>query len=352
MTRRALVVCPGRGSYSRDTLGSLSGRSPAVDVLLDACDAHREAHGRPGVRALDAEATFRTTRHVAGEHASLLTFACTLADAFELDRERYEVVGVTGNSMGWYTALAASGALSLADAVRLVDTMGAYQQGTPIGGQVLLPCSSEVRAGHLENPSKVAAIDAVLAACRDAGHAAEWSIRLGGYAVLGADKAGIRWLLEHLPKETRGSRAFPVQLPMHSAFHTALLRDTSETARNDLADLQYQAPDVPLVDGRGMVFRPFHADPLDLAEYTLGHQVVAPYDFSAAVHTALRHTGADVVVALGPGNSLGGPLARILVAAGWHGVRDSAGLAALQSSDTPALLSFGVPEQRAQLVAG
>ncbi len=351
MTRRALVVCPGRGSYSRETLGSLSERSAAVEGLLDACDAHRAANGRPGVRALDAAASFRTTRHVAGEHASLLTFACTMADAYELDRDRFEVVGVTGNSMGWYTALAASGALSLTDAIRLVDTMGAYQKGTPIGGQILLPCSSDVRAGHLEDPAKVAAIDTALARCRDAGHAADWSIRLGGYAVLGADKAGIRWLLEHLPKEIRGSRTFPVQLAMHSAFHTGLLRDTAETARRDLADLQYQAPDVPLVDGRGKVFRPFHADPRELADYTLDHQVVAPYDFTTAVRTALRHTGADVVVALGPGNGLGGPLARTLVAAGWRGVRDSAGLAALQASDTPALLSFGVPEQRAQLVA-
>jgi hypothetical protein len=131
-----------------------------------------------------------------------------------------------------------------------------------------------------------------------------------------------------------------------------LLEPTSERARQELSDLAYQAPAVPLVDGRGRVFRPFHADPSELADYTLGHQVVAPYDLTAAVTTALRHTGADVVVALGPGNSLGGPLARTLVACGWRGMRTTADLATLQETDTPVLLSFGVPEQRAQLVAG
>ena len=41
--------------------------------------------------------------------------------------------------MGWYTALAASGALPLDHAIRLIDTMGAYQARNVIGGQVLYP---------------------------------------------------------------------------------------------------------------------------------------------------------------------------------------------------------------------
>ena len=64
---------------------------------------------------------------MAGENASLLTFACSLADAAELDRSRYEIVGVVGNSMGFYTALVLSGALSLQDGIELVETMAHYQ---------------------------------------------------------------------------------------------------------------------------------------------------------------------------------------------------------------------------------
>ena len=346
MTRRALVVCPGRGSYDRSSLGGLQALNAAAAQVVDACDAWRERHGRPTVRSLDAADAFRSNLHVAGENASLLTFAASLADLAQLDRSAFEIVGVTGNSMGWYTALAAAGALPIDDAIELVDTMGAYQAGNVIGGQVLWPVCGDVRPGHLEDPARVAVLDAALDACNAAGHAAYWSIRLGGYAVLGADRGGVKWLLENLPKEQRGDRVFPNQLPLHSAFHTPLLDETAARARADLSHLRYRAPDVPLIDGRGYVFRPYHADPRALADYTLGHQVVAPYDLGAAVRTALRHTGADVVVALGPGNGLGGALARILRAERWGGD----GFAERQAGDAPTLLSFGVAEQRSRLV--
>ena len=73
--KRVVVVCPGRGSYSKETLGSLQSRSPAANAWLDACDAWRAANGRSTVRELDAAATYSGKLHVAGENASLLTFA-------------------------------------------------------------------------------------------------------------------------------------------------------------------------------------------------------------------------------------------------------------------------------------
>jgi len=345
--RRALVVCPGRGSYDRSGLGQLQDRPQAVQPILTACDAHRQAHDRPTVSTLDAAESFRAALHVAGENASLLTFACSMADLAELNRERFDVVGVTGNSMGWYTALAASGALPLPDAIRLVDTLGAYQLRNVIGGQVLYPVTN---AEWRHDPALQDAVDAAIDQVRAAGHTAEMSIHLGGYAVIGADPPGVKLLQQLLPAIERGSRNFPVQLPMHSAFHTSLLAPTAARAQADLADLPLTAPDVPLIDGRGAVFRPHWADPARLFDYTLDHQIVRPYDFTTAVRTALRHTGAEVVIALGPGNSLGGPLARILVQEGWRGATDRDAFDALQQSDQPVLLSFGVTLQRKKLL--
>ncbi|MCA9568046.1 MAG: ACP S-malonyltransferase [Myxococcales bacterium] len=340
--KTALIVAPGRGSYDRAALGQLQGRATE---LLDACDAWRTANGRPTVRELDAADAYRSSLHVAGEHASLLTFACSMADLGDLS-DTYDVVGVVGNSMGFYTALAASGALPLEDAIRLVDTMGAYQTRNVIGGQVLYPmCGSDWRT----TPELRAVVEDALAAVAARGHVAEWSIELGGYAVLGADRDGTKALLELLPPVERGSRTFPVQLPLHSAFHTSLMRDTSARAFGELGELGFRAPSVPLIDGRGMVFRPRWADPSALRDYTLGHQVTAPFDFTRAVKTALEHTGADVVVALGPGNGLGGPLARTIVECHWRGIVDRAGFEAAQASTDPVLLAFGIPEQRALL---
>jgi [acyl-carrier-protein] S-malonyltransferase len=344
---RALVVVPGRGSYGRDTLGILANRAPAAEAVIDACEAWRHAHGRPSLRALDAEPAFKASVHLAGEHASLLTFAASLADLAELDRARFEIVGVCGNSMGWYGALAVAGALPLDDAIALVDTMGWYQRGNVIGGQILYPLLDEAGA-----PDAAArrAIEAGFDAATARGGRAYLSIDLGSHAVLGADTAGLAALMEMLPPVERGARTFPARLPMHAAFHTPLLAETAAQAQVDLAGLRFSAPRVPLIDGRGVIHRPRWADPEALRAYTLGDQVVAPYDFALGLRTALQHCGPDVVILLGPGNSLGGAAARILQTEGWRGASDRAAFDAVQASDAPALLSFGVKPQRARLI--
>src|SRR3712207_8209358 len=43
--------------------------------------------------------------------ASPLIFAASYADFLAIDRSRFDVAAVTGNSMGWYTALAVAGAV-------------------------------------------------------------------------------------------------------------------------------------------------------------------------------------------------------------------------------------------------
>lgn len=341
---RALVVCPGRGSYGRDTLGYLAGRAPE---LVELCDRWRADHGRPTLTALDGADAFRGKLHVAGENASLLTFACSLADRRELS-DRYEIVGVMGNSMGWYTALAASGALSVGHAVRLVDTMGAYQERNVRGAQLITPLTGP---DWQADPGRRADIDAALQAVRDEGKGAWWSIDLGSFAVLGASDEGAKALLERLPVEQRGERTFPARLPLHSAFHTPLMEPTSQRAFDELSDLGFLAPHVPLIDGLGRPHRPMTADPGALRGYTLGAQVTDVYDFALSLRTSMSLLGPDVVVLLGPGNALGGPVAATLVQMGWRGMRSRADFEAVQASDSPLLLSFGIPQQRERLTS-
>ena len=155
--------------------------------------------------------------------------------------------------------------------------------------------------------------------------------------------------MKHLKALEVGSRTFPIQLPLHSAFHTPLMKETSEQAIHDLGRLHFSPPNVPLIDGRGHVFRPKWTDTDALKQYTLGTQVTDVYDFRRSLQAALTHCGPDVVIALGPGNALGGPLARTLVQSGWNGLQGSDAFSDTQK-ENPLLLAFGVSKQRAHLI--
>jgi len=329
-----MLLCPGRGSYQRDQLGSL----PSESAVLDQLDAYRASLGRPTLREMDVAERFSGRTHVAGENASILTFGATLAD-LEFLRSG-EIVCVGGNSMGWYTALHAAGALELADAARLVETMGAWQAGNIVGGQVLYPVAGE---DWTLDEGLVAAVETALE------HPdVHLSIRLGGTAVLAGTTEAVRWLLAEMPKVGRGQRSFPLQLPLHSAFHTPLMAETSQKARHELADLPFRAPRITLVDGSGRCHRP-HADPHVIAAWTLGAQVTDTFDLSLCVQAAMGEFAPEAVLLPGPGDTLGAPVGQALIDCGWRGLRDKQDFLEAQGSSSPLVLSMARPDQRARV---
>ncbi len=137
----AVVICPGRGTYGQGELGYLS-RHFGDPALLAEFDAMRHAQGQDPVSALDGAKRYSTTRHTRGDNASALIYAAALGD-FRALRDRVEVVAVTGNSMGWYTALACAGAVSATDGFRIANTMGTLMQEAMIGGQLVYPVVDE-----------------------------------------------------------------------------------------------------------------------------------------------------------------------------------------------------------------
>ena len=46
---------------------------------------------------------------------------------------------------------------------------------------------------------------------------------------------------------------YPLQLPYHAAYHTALLKSVSEKAFSMLPEKMFQKPIIPLIDGRGYI---------------------------------------------------------------------------------------------------
>jgi [acyl-carrier-protein] S-malonyltransferase len=321
----AVLFCPGRGSYTKDELGFLARTiqpGPVADALALA-NQERRQKGRPTLTEIDSAERFRPSLHLDGENAAELIYFGTMAHTEQL-RERYEIVAVAGNSLGWYTALPAAGALDPTSGWRLVATMAALQKKIP-GGQVL---TTTVGEDWRTNMALRVAVAATMQALRDRGDEfyCDFSIRLGGHEVLAGTEAAVTELLTRLPKVAVGEREFPFRLAGHGPFHTALCQPTAQQAARDLADLPIRAPRVHLIDGFGNVHSPWSADPRELLRYTTGAQVVETFDFSACVRTAMREFQPDVLLCAGPGNSLRAPVGHCVLREGWRGLTDKQAL--------------------------
>lgn len=317
----AVLFCPGRGSYTKAELGFVGRKlraGPVADALAASDQARRE-QGRPTLTEVDGAEKFRPSQHLDGENAAELIYFGTMAHLDEL-RERYDILAVAGNSLGWYTALPASGALDPTSGWRLVATMASLQKQVK-GGQVLM---TTVDQDWRTNMTLRVAVDATVQGLRDRGHDffCDYSIHLGGHEVLAGTEAATRELLAKLPKVQVGDREFPFRLAGHGPFHTSLCLETAKQAAQMLADLPISAPSCHLIDGFGNVHTPWSADPRELLRYTVHEQVVETFDFSACVRTAMREFQPDVLLCAGPGSSLRAPVGHCVLQEGWRALTD------------------------------
>ncbi len=329
MTRAALI-CPGRGSYTEACLGSL----PADHEWVRQAEEWRKKLELEPLLELDGAVRFEPQRHLRPANVSVLIYVKSMLDAADAARD-HDVVCVAGNSMGWYTALAVAGALDFEGGFRLVQHMALLQEQGEPGGQVLYPVVDETWNEDRELSSSVqAALDS-------SDGEAYPSIPLGGFRVLAGSPAGVSHLLRALPPYTVGKLTYPLRLAQHGPYHTSLATSVADRAREVLSDLDFHTPSIALVDGRGRRFSPWSTDVDALREYTLGGQVVEPFDFSAAVRVCLREWAPDRLVLPGPGNSLGGVCGQVLVAEGWRGIRTREDFTRVQEGPDPLLVSMG-----------
>jgi [acyl-carrier-protein] S-malonyltransferase len=340
MKQTAVVIAPGRGTYNQTELGYLARHHSEFSTLKD-FDAFREANGQTTVSALDQAERFSAATHTRGDNASPLIFACGLADFGAINRARFDIIGVTGNSMGWYTALACAGALDPMAGFRVANTMGTLMQEHMIGGQLIYPfVDDDWREIPGQRDNLFAKVEDINAR---ADHILDLSIDLGGMLVLAGNEAGLSAFQRNVPPI---QDRFPMRLKNHAGFHTALQTPVSTLGFSALPGSLFQQPKLPLIDGRGAMWFPHETDTAALYDYTLGDQVTKSYDFTAAVRTAARELMPDVFIVLGPGKTLNGATAQALIRCGWRGMQSKADLTEAPA-DQPRILSMGMTDQRA-----
>jgi hypothetical protein len=330
---RAAVAFPGRGAYGPRSLGSL----PAGHAWVRRADELRSEDGLPSLAELDAAQRFDPDVHLRPIHAWPLTFLAGLLDA-ERIADDHEVVVVVASSTGWYTALAASGALGFDDAFRLVQAMAGAADAPLAGGaragELIYPLTDE---SWSPDEARRRSLEAGLS---EANGNAGVALELGAFTVVGGTRAALDRIAERLEPIEVGGRSYPLRVPTGEGWHTPLRREAGAAAAEPLAALTWDRPNVTLVDGRGMRFTPWSTDPADLAAHTLRDQPSTTYDFARGLRVALRDYAPDVVLLPGPGASLGAACAQVIVAEGYRGIRSRDEFETAQSGASPILLSM------------
>ena len=329
----AVVIAPGRGTYNASELGYLQRFHIDKSSFLDAIDAFRRNRKLDSIRTLDGADRYSLARHGRGSNAAGLIYACALGDYQDIGE--FDVVAITGNSMGWYLALAAAGALQVdGTGIELTETMAGLMDAHGEGGQLVYPLVDEY--WHVD-PRHEAAVRQVL----ENVPGLSVSIRLGGSVVLAGSTDAIRAAERSLP---RVDERFPLRLANHAAFHTSLLESVSRMAFDALPPDRFTRPGIPLIDGRGHLWQPW-SDPAALRDYTLGHQVTRTYDFTRAIEVALKEFAPDRLILLGPGTTLGAPVLQTLTNLRWLDIDSKERWLERQAED-PFLLSMGIAAQR------
>lgn len=198
-----------------------------------------------------------------------------------------------GLSLGEYTSLVFSGAMSFEDGLKVVQQRGQAMQdaadATPSGMvSVLL----------LEVPQ----VEQLRDAASDAGIIQLANYLCPGNIVVSGTIAACEKVVELT--EAAGGRAIP--LAVAGAFHTSIMEPADQRLAAALADVVMNSPKIPVVSN---VDAQTHSDPNELKQL-LVRQVVSPVRWEDSIRVMLD-AGIDDFYEIGPGKVLTGLMKRI-----------------------------------------
>jgi [acyl-carrier-protein] S-malonyltransferase len=225
-------VFPGQGAQAIGMGKALANAYPAAKAVFDEVD---EALGE-NLSALIwdgdiAELTLTQNAQPALMAASLAAMHALEAEGVTISAADY----VAGHSLGEYSALAAAGALSIADTARLLRLRGkAMQEAVPVG----VGAMAALLGLDFATAQEVAAEAAQGEVCEAAND------NDPGQVVVSGHKAAIERAVL-IAKEKGATRA--LLLPVSAPFHCSLMAPAAEAMAAALGDVEITAPAVPLV---------------------------------------------------------------------------------------------------------
>jgi [acyl-carrier-protein] S-malonyltransferase len=196
---------------------------------------------------------------------------------------------VAGHSLGEYSALAAAGTFTIADAARLLKIRGrAMQAATPVGTGAM----AALLGLDFATAAAVAAEAAQGEVCQAANDNSD------GQVVVSGSKAAVERACE-IAKGKGAKRA--IILPVSAPFHCTLMQPAAEAMAEALANAKMLAPSVPVIAN---VLASALTDP-DMIRQRLVEQVTGTVRWRECVAYMVTH-GVNVFVEIGAGKVLTG----------------------------------------------
>jgi [acyl-carrier-protein] S-malonyltransferase len=293
MEMSVAFVFPGQGSQTVGMGKALADAFPAARAVFDQVDEALGEKLSDLIWSGPAE-TLQLT-----ENAQPALMAVSLATLRVLESEagldlKRDVALVAGHSLGEYSALAAAGALDIADAARLLRIRGlAMQKAVPVGTGAM----AALLGMSFEDATAVAAQAAQGQVCQAANDNG------GGQVVVSGHKEAVERAIE-IAKAKGAKRA--MLLPVSAPFHCSLMQPAADAMALALAQVDVKAPVVPLV--ANVLARPI-SDPAEIVK-RLVEQVTGTVRWRECV-AAMAGAGVTTFYEVGAGKVLSGLVKRI-----------------------------------------
>ena len=308
---KVAFVFPGQGSQSVGMGQALAQAFPEARAALDEADA---ALGG-GLSKLIAEGPDEELRQTANTQPAILAVSVAAYRAFVAQAGgRVQPVFFAGHSLGEYSALVASGAMQLRDAVRATRRRGTFMQEAVPQGEGAMAVILGLDPAQVIEACKEAALEEPGRAVEAANFNSPEQTVIAGHSSA-VDRAMA------LCKARGAKRAMP--LPVSAPFHCSLMSPVKPRLREVLLGLHLSKPSAPIVaNASGQA----NEDPGHIVDL-LVEQVTSPVRWVETVQGMAR-AGVDTLVELGPGKVLTGLARRIDKGLRTFSVEDPAGLAA------------------------
>ncbi len=297
------MIFPGQGAQ-RPGMGK-----DVCDKYIAAKRIFDEADEALGFKLSDTifNGTPERLAHTEITQPAILTVSVAMFRALEQELgTAVEPACMAGHSLGEYTALVASGALSVADGVRLVHKRGRLMQdAVPLGvGSMAAIIGLEFH--EVDEICEEAAQGEV---CQAANINSPKQIVISGHATAVARAVG---LIE------RRSAAKVIPLRVSAPFHCALMRSVADTLKEAFSQIVWHDPRFPII--ANATARPVRK--VSAVRDALYTQTYSPVLWSQSV-LEMENEGIEGYIELGPGSVLSGLVRKICKGKRPYSVSDS-----------------------------